>query len=122
MPFKPKTHAQLMYKPPIDNRPSAAVRGYGTRWHKYIRPQVLLRDNYTCQVCGLLTANKNALHIDHITPKSKGGTDDISNLQTLCASCHSVKTARHDGGFGYTKADIEEAEYQTEKYKTDRGR
>lgn len=38
--------------------------------------------------------------VDHITPRSAGGLDSFENLQNLCASCHSRKTALHDGGFG----------------------
>lgn len=30
---------------------------------------------------------------EHIVPLWKGGADDDSNLQTLCESCHAVKTA-----------------------------
>jgi 5-methylcytosine-specific restriction endonuclease McrA len=28
---------------------------------------------------------------DHIVPKSKGGTDDLNNLQTMCSYCNNEK-------------------------------
>ena len=34
------------------------------------------------------------LTVDHITPKSKGGTDHLANLQLLCGYCNSVKGNR----------------------------
>ena len=30
--------------------------------------------------------------VDHVIPKAEGGTDDETNLQTLCKTCHNVKT------------------------------
>jgi HNH endonuclease. len=41
-----------------------------------------------------------AKHVDHIIPKSQGGTDDDGNLQSLCAACHRAKTAREGRGRG----------------------
>jgi 5-methylcytosine-specific restriction endonuclease McrA len=36
------------------------------------------------------------LTIDHITPRSWGGSSDKQNLQWLCRSCNSSKGNRHD--------------------------
>jgi 5-methylcytosine-specific restriction protein A len=38
--------------------------------------------------------------VDHVVPLRHGGSNDESNLQALCASCHSRKTVLRDGGFG----------------------
>lgn len=49
------------------------------------REAVLHRDNYKCQVCG----KKNTrLEVHHIIFRSRGGTDDETNLITLCEECH----------------------------------
>lgn len=58
-----------------------------------LRFKILKRDNYTCVKCGQSPAKNNAveLEIDHITPVSKGGTNDIENLQTLCRNCNQGK-------------------------------
>lgn len=80
-------------------RPSANSRGYDWNWRK-IRAAVL-RGEPLCRECrtvrGLLVP---AEHVDHIKPLSQGGTHDLENLQPLCHSCHSAKTARQDGGLG----------------------
>lgn len=33
-----------------------------------------------------------AKQVDHIVPKAKQGTDDLSNLQSICVPCHDDKT------------------------------
>ena len=52
-----------------------------------VRKAVFERDNYTCQCCN----TKKDLTIDHIVPRSKGGSNDETNLQTLCKSCNLAK-------------------------------
>lgn len=54
-----------------------------------IRSRVYERDGHACRRCGARTG----LTLDHIFPWSRGGTDDPSNLQTLCGRCNSRKGA-----------------------------
>jgi 5-methylcytosine-specific restriction endonuclease McrA len=53
---------------------------------KKIRNFIFNRDK-KCLRCHCLTK----LSIDHIIPISKGGENSLSNLQTLCKSCNSIK-------------------------------
>ena len=59
---------------------------------KGMRHEVFKRDNYTCVECGAKKDDGITLHIDHIIPVSKGGTDELDNLQTLCADCNLNKS------------------------------
>ncbi len=43
-----------------------------------------------CAGCGHHFPFRN-LTVDHIVPKSKGGTDHLDNLQLLCGACNSMK-------------------------------
>ena len=72
-------------------------RGYGSNWDK-IRLLVLQRDKGLCQ-CGDCKGIKLTLatEVDHIIPKSKGGTDDLENLQAINRECHKLKTAQEQG-------------------------
>lgn len=60
------------------------------------RQNVLMRDNYTCQICGATVKDGAKLEIDHIIPYSKGGTNDENNLQVLCQQCNREKHNRSD--------------------------
>lgn len=60
-----------------------------------LRAQVLDRNGFTCQMCGLTpgeidpyTERKVHLHIGHIRDKSLGGKDELSNLHALCSGCN----------------------------------
>ncbi len=59
------------------------------------RAEVLDRDGSTCQMCGKSpgetddeTGRKVRLHMGHIVDKSLGGSDEASNLRTLCSTCN----------------------------------
>jgi 5-methylcytosine-specific restriction endonuclease McrA len=92
--FKPPwVNKRPRVRTPDTGRPSAAARGYCSPGWKAARREVLLRDGYQCQACGAVVTGK-AAHVDHIQAKRNGGSDETTNLQTLCASCHSRKTCR----------------------------
>lgn len=56
---------------------------------------VLARDKFCCCACGRSTKLHGVLlHVDHIVPRSKGGSDEESNLQTLCQKCNIGKSNR----------------------------
>ncbi|USE39223.1 HNH endonuclease [Endozoicomonas sp. SCSIO W0465] len=70
---------------------SSSQRGYGHQWTR-LRSQVLRRDGWLCRVCHQAGQFTRATCVDHIRPKSRGGDDALSNLQSLCDTCHRLKT------------------------------
>jgi 5-methylcytosine-specific restriction protein A len=67
---------------------SSAARGYGSAWRK-ARAQVLAEERYCSCGCG-----RPSTDVDHIVPKSRGGSDERANLRGVNALCHRAKTAR----------------------------
>jgi 5-methylcytosine-specific restriction endonuclease McrA len=67
--------------------------GYPDNWDE-IRHIVYKRDNYTCQECGAKgkrVGGEAEINCHHIVSLSKNGTNDYSNLITLCDDCHTKK-------------------------------
>ena len=62
----------------------------GVRCH--IEIQIIERDGYVCKHSGC--GQTEYLTVDHIVPISKGGSDDIANLQFLCRPHNSSKGDR----------------------------
>lgn len=54
---------------------------------------VVRRDGEKCARCGATTC----LTLDHIVPKSRGGSNAIVNLQLLCEPCNQAKGNTLDG-------------------------
>lgn len=78
--------------------PEVKVSGWTSRGVspkvKKLRPVIFARDGHKCHYCG---ATDN-LVIDHKVSRSRGGTDDPSNLITACGRCNHAKGAK-----GYTE-------------------
>jgi len=55
------------------------------------RFEVFKRDRFTCTYCGGKPPEVT-LHVDHITPVAKGGTNDPANLVTSCSDCNLGKS------------------------------
>lgn len=73
-------------------RTASAGRTSTTIW-KNMRVLALQRDSHQCQIRGP-RCTINATQVDHVTPVSQGGTDQLPNLQSCCPPCHKQKTAR----------------------------
>lgn len=72
-----------------------------------LRYEVLKSAKFRCELCGI-SAEERALEVDHITPRAKGGTDEIANLQALCYSCNATKRDRDDADFRQVKRSYED--------------
>ena len=54
------------------------------------RRHVYMRDEYTCQYCGVQPGTKD-LNLDHVLPRSRGGRSSWENLVTSCRPCNLKK-------------------------------
>lgn len=67
------------------------VKIRNTPEYKEWRTSVFTRDDYTCKVCKV---RGGKLEADHVIPymKDKAALLDVNNGQTLCKSCHRIKS------------------------------
>jgi hypothetical protein len=81
----------LLKEKPPERAAVSFARSISTK----LRAEVLDRNGFTCQMCGLTpgeidptTGRKVRLHLGHIKDKSLGGKDEASNLRALCSTCN----------------------------------
>lgn len=60
---------------------------------RFSRLNVYLRDRNTCQYCGR-TFPRSELNLDHVIPRSLGGTSTWENVVCSCLSCNRRKGGR----------------------------
>ena len=61
----------------------------GTLYQYEVREYLLEKFNRTCVYCG---AKDTPLEVEHIVPKSKGGSNRVSNLTIACVPCNQAKS------------------------------
>jgi 5-methylcytosine-specific restriction enzyme A len=106
VPTKPPVHRPAGVRSAVEvkreldrQRPSAARRGYGSRWRR-ARAAFLAR-HPLCAACQALERVVPATVVDHVAPH-RGDARlfwDESNWAPACKSCHDAKTAR-EGRWG----------------------
>lgn len=88
----------------IARRERKAMKAAGLRRPTtYRRSRLVARDGEFCQYCGALDAD---LTIDHLLPRSRGGTNQLENLVLACFSCNQRKGDRtpHEAGMSLISA------------------
>jgi hypothetical protein len=76
----------------------AYQRGEQFGWEN-VKMYVRARDRYTCQYCGVVMPSD--LEVDHIVPRSRGGSNRPSNLVVACHDCNATKGNQTALEFGY---------------------
>lgn len=60
---------------------------------RFSRRNIMVRDKYQCQYCGLVTRSDN-LNLDHVLPRTLGGRTTWENITTSCIECNRRKGGR----------------------------
>ena len=68
----------------------ALLRGDKNKFSANEWDVVRKRNNYKCVICGKIEPEIK-LTVDHIIPVSRGGKNNIENIQPLCRRCNSIK-------------------------------
>lgn len=80
IPFDEACYDLLQNLEPASRRAAVIRRGERLPIPDWVRLDVLRRDGFACAWC----KGTQRLVLDHIVPWSAGGTDDPTNLRTLC--------------------------------------
>lgn len=71
------------------------------------RRRIYERDSYSCRYCGAVALEEPTL--DHVHPKSRGGSDETSNLVTCCKPCQIKKSNKtpEEAGMPLRRPELE---------------
>jgi 5-methylcytosine-specific restriction endonuclease McrA len=69
-------------------------RPWGGRRIRGLRALVIVAYGSTCWLCGKAIVEGQRWDIDHVMPRSQGGTDDMRNLRPAHARCNRSRGAK----------------------------
>lgn len=77
----------------LGSQATCRKRGKPSSWiRRTTRLRVYMRDGFECTYCGAPPDfTTRSLTIDHVVPRSRGGTNKPSNLVTACRACNSAR-------------------------------
>jgi 5-methylcytosine-specific restriction protein A len=111
--------AKAMQRAKDARRGTTTARGYGSEWRK-LRAQVIAASP-ACAICGHTGSKDNPLSVDHILPRSQGGTDALSNLRVLCLRHNQLRPrgrATHDPTPNYSRNALShDAHHQSREHR-----
>jgi hypothetical protein len=73
------------------NRTAATATSAKWRQERTEKFRILHRDNFTCRYCDAKPGSE-FLEVDHLIPRSLGGSDDQANLVAACVTCNRRKS------------------------------
>ena len=84
-----------------------AKRGLKIATIKWKRTRLAEAQNWHCCWCACKLTDSpnypNSATVEHVTPRSIGGTDDMDNLAVACNSCNTKRGVIHMNDFDHTK-------------------
>jgi 5-methylcytosine-specific restriction endonuclease McrA len=75
-------------------------RGELAGWE--VRSYLLLKYAYQCAYCG---NEQRSFELDHIVPRSRGGSDRVSNLALSCHECNAAKGNKTAAEWGHPEVE-----------------
>jgi 5-methylcytosine-specific restriction protein A len=93
-----ETHKKQEQKRYNSQRDYADAKYYHSAVWQRLRKMKLAADPL-CEDCLALNKTVPASHVDHTIARKQGGKDSLSNLRSMCVSCHSSKSARAGESF-----------------------
>ncbi|HEC67041.1 MAG TPA: HNH endonuclease [bacterium] len=95
-----ETYSDLIHSPTmVMNHPAVIRINFSTKTRpkqqsvRFSRTNLFQRDDYKCQYCRI-QFNRPQLTMDHLIPKSRGGTTSWTNVVTACKTCNHKKGSK----------------------------